>query len=65
MDDYLTIPEAAQVVGYHRAALLRALRTQGIPVTRRGRFWWVQRADLARFVPQPNHRPRKRRSRRA
>jgi hypothetical protein len=58
MDGWLTLAEAAALLGYHRTAIGRALAAAGVATVERGGIRWVKRADVASLTKRTVGRPR-------
>ena len=51
--------EAAERLGVGQQRVRVLLRTNRIKAVRMGRDWFIDEADLGKFVPRPGGRPRK------
>jgi excisionase family DNA binding protein len=53
--ELLTIPQAAALLGMHRAAAFRAVQAGRLPAVRVGGVWVLRRADVEAYRAAPKH----------
>ena len=52
MTEWLTVPEAAALSGYHENHLRRLIRDGTILAQKRGGRWWVDRESVQKYLAQ-------------
>jgi len=59
-DDYITAPEAALLLNYHRSSVDALIKRGELPARRiSARLYLLRRSDVLDFRPRPRGRPRK------
>jgi excisionase family DNA binding protein len=60
MDDYITVPEAAALLGYHRSSVDALITREELPARRiNARLYLVKRSDVEALPRRGRGRPRK------
>lgn len=54
-DQLLTVPQAAALLGMHRAAAFRAVQAGRLPAIRVGGVWVLRRTDVEVYRAAPKH----------
>ena len=50
MPDWITVPEAAEITGYHPDHLRELIRAGKIAAVKKGNAWWVDRSALGEYL---------------
>lgn len=50
MPEWITVPEAAELTGYHANHLRRLIRAGDIHAEKRGGHWWVDRKSVEDYL---------------
>jgi len=50
MTEWITVPEAAELSGYHENHLRRLIRAGDIAAEKRGGHWWVDRKSVETYL---------------
>ncbi|MBI5715309.1 MAG: helix-turn-helix domain-containing protein [Chloroflexi bacterium] len=50
MTEWITVPEAAELSGYHENYLRLLIRNGDIKAEKRGGHWWVERKSVERYL---------------
>lgn len=56
--DFITVPQAAKMIGCYRTHLSRMCKAGKIPSVRIGRFYYLSRSDIAAFQRERERRRR-------
>jgi excisionase family DNA binding protein len=57
LDDYVTVPEAAERLGIHPESVRRLIRTKRLPAKKFGVAWLIARDVLEQFATGYDRRP--------
>ena len=61
MAEWLTVPEAATISGYHPDHLRELIRNDAIAAVKKGNSWWVDKASLLTYLESAKKSEDKRR----